>query len=338
MRNPFRICSLTVFMLVLLSSPAWAVTINSVFIDYSANQMTINGAGFSRKPVILFNGIRMTTSTYGYTSNFVNGTSGLMVITGVPTGSLTPGTYKLKVINPVGQSATFYVTYGFGPQGLTGPQGPAGAPGLPNTIQILSGFQDYTTNGTFIVPQGINYVLVEMCGGGGGGGYQANASGPLAGGGGGGGYVRAVVPVTPGDSIPITVGTAGSTPNNGDGLPGGDSRFGNILYAGGGQGGQMDINGGKGGAGGFVTGGVYSYIGGKGRTAGYPVADSCFGSYCVAMEKGGMAGYQPLMPDSIDAFQLYNYGVGGWGGVNLIPAGYSTDQQSAKPGIVRVSW
>jgi Glycine-rich domain len=330
MRSLSRVWLLTIFLLFSASASAWAaIDIWSASINYTTNQITITGKQFSLKPIVVFNGTRLT---------IVGTPSGTNITAQLPDG-VTPGTYELRVTNHLGMTDRYEVTYGAeGLQGPQGTQGVAGPEGPPNVIQILSGFQNFTSNGMFTVPDGINYVLVEMCGGGGGGGYQSNDSGPVAGGGGGGGYIRAVVPVTPGDSIPITVGAAGSTPDNGDGLPGGDSWFGNILFAGGGQGGKMDIHGGAGGAGGFVTGGLFSFVGGKGAE-GYPVGDTCFnGNNCIAMEQGGLSGFRNLLPENFE-YIGFNYGTGGAGGLNLVPAGsYPPNNMLAFPGFVRVSW
>ena len=60
MRNLFRICSFTVFMLILASAPAWAVNITSAAIDYNANQITITGKQFSLHPAVAFGGKKLT--------------------------------------------------------------------------------------------------------------------------------------------------------------------------------------------------------------------------------------------------------------------------------------
>ena len=72
---------------------------------------------------------------------------------------------------------------------------------------------------TFVAPAGVTQVTVEAWGGGGagGGGTSGNTRG---GGGGGGAYVKAIgVPVTPGNSYTITVGSGG-TAGTGNGAAG----------------------------------------------------------------------------------------------------------------------
>jgi len=101
-----------------------------------------------------------------------------------------------------------------GAKGDTGPQGPAGAPGP----QGLSGPQGavgpgesiFASAGTdaYTVPVGVTHLIVSVRGGGGGGG---SSNGGLAGGGGGaGGNGRALVSVTAGEQLQVTVGGGGS--------------------------------------------------------------------------------------------------------------------------------
>jgi hypothetical protein len=123
----------------------------------------------------------------------------------------------------------------------------------------------FTTVGRYrwTAPAGINKVDVLLVGGGGGGGYCAG------GGGGGGGFVEVPgYPVISGLSYPVVVGQGGMGQMAGDGsgnIPGevffrgrgGDSRFGDLLALGGGQGASRGAtpsyyagsNGGSGGGG-----------------------------------------------------------------------------------------
>ncbi|NTA36841.1 glycine-rich domain-containing protein [Agrobacterium salinitolerans] len=92
-----------------------------------------------------------------------------------------------------------------------------------------------TTNWT--VPDGVFKARVRVWGGGGGGGGGAPSAGlSYAGtGGGGGGYAEAVVSVTPGTVIPVTVGAGGTAgPTQSAGGTGGTSSFGAVLSATGG--------------------------------------------------------------------------------------------------------
>jgi hypothetical protein len=130
--------------------------------------------------------------------------------------------------------------------------------------------QSYTTPGTYTwtVPANVTQVTV-LVGGAGGGGGSGNNTAYCGGGGGGGGTYIGVIDVTPGDTIPIVVGTGGSGGAAGaraNGTAGGNSSFNTtcIGYGGGaGLGGASGV-GGAGGAGG--AGGGYGGGGGLGDT------------------------------------------------------------------------
>ena len=117
---------------------------------------------------------------------------------------------------------------------------------------LSPGTVTFTSSTTWIVPTGVSGVDVFLVGGGGGGSL----------GGGGGGYTATFldVPVTPGQSIPITVGAGGSGGSSGvAGGNGGYSQFNTSLHsANGGVGGLSTHQGGAGGSGG---GGFNSGVG-----------------------------------------------------------------------------
>src|SRR6218665_1024053 len=69
--------------------------------------------------------------------------------------------------------------------------------------------QAFTSSGSYVVPAGVTSLTIEVVGAGGNGGGNGG------GGGGGGGYASGVYNVTPGASIPITVGTGGAGPGGG---------------------------------------------------------------------------------------------------------------------------
>jgi hypothetical protein len=143
-----------------------------------------------------------------------------------------------------------------GPQGATGPQGPAGINGSSST---RIGFGNSTT---WICPQGVSLITVEVWGAGGGGGGCARSNTNSGfnscvttaigegGNGGSGGHNQATISVIPGNSYSIIVGIGGSggaganqSPFTGSficaspGLQGGSSSFDGIIVANGGAGG-----------------------------------------------------------------------------------------------------
>jgi hypothetical protein len=117
--------------------------------------------------------------------------------------------------------------------------------------------------GNWSVPAGVSTVKVRVWGGGGGGGAGFSGAG---GGGAGGGYVEAYCGVTPGQSYFVTVGNGGA----GAGTNGGNSSFGNLTSASGGQAGANGgaNTGGSGGAtGGAGAGGSVAFVGQAGGSA-----------------------------------------------------------------------
>lgn len=74
---------------------------------------------------------------------------------------------------------------------------------------------DYSSSGSFVVPTGVNFILVEICSGGGGGAGGGGATGIGQGGGGGGGNGSLLIPAysiptTPGETLTVVVGTGGA--------------------------------------------------------------------------------------------------------------------------------
>jgi glyoxylate utilization-related uncharacterized protein len=113
-----------------------------------------------------------------------------------------------------------------------------------NQLSASSGgaHMEVYTAGTYswTVPAGIKSVVVEMWGAGGGGGVGGYTK--CAGAGGGGGYGKGPVTVTPGSIIIITVGAGGAGCTEPDysagcsGSNGGNTSFGNLMVAYGGNG------------------------------------------------------------------------------------------------------
>ncbi|WP_425636400.1 beta strand repeat-containing protein [Algoriphagus yeomjeoni] len=148
----------------------------------------------------------------------------------------------------------------------------------------FSGAQTVTYNsgsGNFTVPAGVTNISVSVWGAGGGGGFnnatRPNGSPLGAIGGGGGAFILAnPYPVTPGATIPYTIGTGGIGQTAGSPVPhtagtGMPSSFGSgtsltYLIANGGAGGRGTLGGGGGSP---VTGGPYVYSnGGNSETPG----------------------------------------------------------------------
>jgi hypothetical protein len=104
-----------------------------------------------------------------------------------------------------------------GPPGATGPQGPkgdSGAPGPPGpkgdtgaTGPSGGNARFLTSSADVVVPSGVVAVVVELRGGGGGTNLDNNNL--VFGGGGQGAFVRAWIPVNPGDTLHVTVGGGG---------------------------------------------------------------------------------------------------------------------------------
>ncbi|MGB4967092.1 MAG: hypothetical protein WBO35_02715, partial [Candidatus Saccharimonadales bacterium] len=135
------------------------------------------------------------------------------------------------------------------------------AGGSGGSVTMTSVFRTAGTS-TFTVPAGVTNLTVQVWGAGGGGGAGSGGSGP-GGDGGGGGYSKAVLSVTPSESLTILVGTGGlSAQALSDGGNGGGysavRRGGTfLLQAGGGGGGAGNRGSGgrdHGGSGGGVNG------------------------------------------------------------------------------------
>jgi hypothetical protein len=99
-----------------------------------------------------------------------------------------------------------------------------------------SGVQSFSSSGSFTVPAGVTQVEVEIWGAG--AGSFASVPGLASGGGAGGGYAKRLVSgLSPGQAIPVTVGTGGSagTTAGTAARPGGTSSFGQFVSATGGS-------------------------------------------------------------------------------------------------------
>ncbi|MCB9026419.1 MAG: prepilin-type N-terminal cleavage/methylation domain-containing protein [Bdellovibrionaceae bacterium] len=232
-----------------------------------------------------------------------------------------------------------------------------GCPGLNTAGTIpLTNFIQFTNTSateTFTVPPGVAAILVEAWGGGGGGGGSAfsviNNYACGGGGGGGGGYGKVIIPVTPGQTFNVVVGSggtaglgAGTTPeiDASDGLSGGNSSFGGtILVATGGVRGtkcKMSPTSmtGFGGNGGTSSGsGVYTAGGGRGGFAEYNYTSftAAVGGSGGSAGGGGGGGGGALSPGSIP-------GGGGGGGSRYSDVTGAYSGASGARGQVNVWW
>ena len=156
--------------------------------------------------------------------------------------------------------------------------------------EVPSGTESFTSSGTFSVPTGITSVDVLLVAGGGGGGTSAG------GGGGAGGLIyKPGFTVTPGGSIPVTVGDGGA--NAGPGTSGQDSVFSTLTAKGGGGGGGPRNQAGQPGG----SGGGAGCGGPTGGSATQPTQSGDSGNFGFG-NPGGNAGNPP------------NWGAGGGGG------------------------
>ena len=105
------------------------------------------------------------------------------------------------------------------------------------------GVREFTASSTFVVPDGVYKLLVELWGAGGGGGGVFVSSSQYGGLGSAGAYTRGVLNVVPGTTVTVIVGIGGSGgQSNGNGGDGGSSSVNNgssSITSGGGHGGAV---------------------------------------------------------------------------------------------------
>ncbi len=243
---------------------------------------------------------------------------------------------------------------------LTVPTATAGGQATPFS-QTLNRLAAFTSSGNFTVPQGVTTIIVSACagggGGGGGGGTVGTTSGVGGGGGGGAGCgqsaLKQVYAVTPGQTIPITVGgggnggaAGGSGGGNGQqGTAGGNTVVGTLLTLTGGSGGigalgvtnaaaPAGTGGGAGGSGGqgYPTGGAGldgNYAGNGGTGSSTPFGGG--GGSGRAATTGGVNGSNVLGTG-------YGAGGGGGGGAYGSAANAGGPGGSGGGGVVYIEW
>lgn len=190
------------------------------------------------------------------------------------------------------------------------------------------GFSRFTSSGIFTVPAGVTQIFVSGCAAGGGGGSSlaTNSSSFVTGGSGGGAGQPALnvpITVTPGQVIPITIGTGGTgaTPATNNATAGGNTQLGaggSLMNLGGGSPGLI------GGGGTGFPGDYGGPAGGSGYPAGGPAQNTT--SFSATTATGGQGGQGADGPfgqagpaargstnNSIGAAAGYGYGAGGGG-------------------------
>lgn len=182
------------------------------------------------------------------------------------------------------------------------------------------------TSGDYVVPGGVNYLTIEAIGGSGGGGGTGTTYASYSGGGGGGAgeYAGTYLAVTPGSTINIAYGAAGTggAPLDATGGNGGNTTvtYNSIIY--------VKANGGKGGGtGGYTTNGGAFGNGGNGSIDLQHI-NGTSGATGGPIGLGGAGGTGGSGPVHITP------NIGGKGG----NAGGNNPGTSGTPGSVRISY
>jgi hypothetical protein len=146
--------------------------------------------------------------------------------------------------------------------------------------------EEFTESGTFIVPETVTEITVQIWGGGGAGGGSTNAGFFRArggAGGGGGAYADSILTVEPGQELRVVIGSGGAGVSGANGNAGGPSFVGPdtnpdnaFVRAAGGSGGMGNTAGGSppGGAGGMAEDSI-----GQNRISGDDGGDGATGFY-----------------------------------------------------------
>ncbi|MBX9296722.1 glycine-rich domain-containing protein [Chromobacterium vaccinii] len=196
----------------------------------------------------------------------------------------------------------------------------------------LRGMQQFTASSAFTVPPSVTRLYVTLVGGGGGGAGAISGAPYTPGGGGAGGVLfKAPLAVTPGQTIPLTIGAGGAggigsgnggTYASSTGGAGGTTTFGNLSIAGGGGGACQPSHSNGGGPGSASLAGY----GGPGSDLPSTRPDGGAGGSNI-FSAPSFAGHGP-QPSVL-------YGGGGGGGR---AAGYNQNGQIGAPGLVIVEW
>lgn len=192
--------------------------------------------------------------------------------------------------------------------------------------------QNFTVNGTFTIPATVNKVKVTVVGGGGAGG-GSNGANCGTGGGAGGLAIKWLSALTPGNTLTVTIGAAGTGVSASAGNPGtatsvsSGTQIISTITANGGGGGAANSSGGQGGGtGGTASGGDLNVTGSQGPPSsvgiiGLDGANTIYGS-------GGLAAVNAAG----NAATGFGSGGGGAQGTGPFAGG------AGAPGIVVFEW
>ncbi len=297
----------------------------------SGSSVTLSTLQASKDRIILTgtlsSNINLTVPAWVKTWTFVNNCTGSFLVTvKTPTGTGVPLS--------TGQSATL----------------------VGDGTNILADFLQprlarFTSSGSFTVPVGVTTVYLSGCAGGGGGGAGGGGNASFygsagSGGGAGQGVIKQSVFVTPGQVIPVNVGSAG-TAGIGDSSGGtaasvgGVTSFGSLLtLTGGGAGGNGSTT-----SSGGVPGALNStgYPGGSAGGDGSATTGSAMGGNGGSCAFGGGGGGSRASSSSgYAASSAYGYGGGGGGGGGHYGNNNGTysggSGGAGSPGILILEW
>jgi len=116
--------------------------------------------------------------------------------------------FLASLVGAQGQKGDIGAMGAVGQAGFDGAPGPAGSQG-PRGFSGVGGYQPFTQDGTFIVPEGVNRLLVEAWGAGGNSHTYINARADTCAGS-SGQYIRTYVAVTPGQTLKVRIGSGGT--------------------------------------------------------------------------------------------------------------------------------
>jgi hypothetical protein len=202
-----------------------------------------------------------------------------------------------------------------------------------------------TSSATITIPSGATRLRVTLVGGGGGGGGANANTGSAGGGGGGATCIKYLTGLTPGNTLSLAIGAAGSgggAGNNGGSggnttLSSGTQTITTLTAAGGGSGNASTAFGGTSGSGGSASNGDLNISGGKGFAA---VIDSNGTANAIGVSQGGGSMYAAPVTNrttgSASGEAPIGYGGGGSGGISL--TGGSAGGGAGSQGLAIFEW